>query len=253
MGVTHKKVERAKIYLSSLVPFFYTKFYRYYQGRKIFAYILGELIPVVMFLYLYSHIDYKKFLLLWLFFWSIYEIGYFINDCVSVKKENISSIRVENQFCKHLNIILIFRVIVVLLLLWNLYKIVPILKLLVISFFLMSVFYVHNKLVDYSYRFLTLVLLGVLKPMFILYFFDVDISKYIFIIFPTLIVKYLDYLFAKKISSLDIRNSRKHNFWLFTGWGFILVFIDLKMVFIFLPIYTQYNKIFIYQKVKNAF
>lgn len=241
-------------YLIGLLPFYYTKSYRYYQGMNILGYLLGEVLPLIMFIYFFSNIELSNliigYIIVHILFYSFYEIGYFMNDCFNTNPVLYTS-RATTTICHNIKTIIILRIPIVVLsfVMLDLYfdSYIP---LVVIMLIILIVFYIHNTLLEYKYRLLTLIILGIMKPIFFLYIFNVEVTNYIFILFPLLLIKYIDYMYAKKLTTLNIREDRVFRFFLTLLWIIPILVINFKLIYIYLIIFLQINIKYIIQKCR---
>jgi|WetSurMetagenome_2_1015567.scaffolds.fasta_scaffold110796_1 hypothetical protein len=108
-------VSRFQVVISSL-PFMYTYLSRLSTLPRFFQFFGGEILPVTSITYLllnngsvnaFLSAQFVSFILLSIFayiiFFTIYEVGYIVNDCVTAKNEFTPSIRFSNtQYWKQL-------------------------------------------------------------------------------------------------------------------------------------------------------
>lgn len=226
--------------IRALVPFWYVQHYRYYRGKKIVSYILGDLAPVVLYVWFYSaEVNLIAFVLTWILFWTFYEIGYLLNDCWSVKNENKPSKRVPKSVEKAFPYLILVRVLFGVALGWFLVKTESTISfslLLNYTVLVSIVFLVHNFLKAYKGRIITLMLLGVLKPIFVPAVLSINILPLIVVMIPSLVIKLFDYATEKGLCELPLRTDSVLRLKLIFSFAFLLIVVEPILVLVYCPI-----------------
>lgn len=242
-------------FLIYLIPFSYVRKFRYYQGIKIFSYLFGELLQQYLFCYLYfGEIYTVKFFLLLALFWSAYEIGYIINDCISIHFETIPTERAPEYICSKAQILIIGRFIIVIFLFFMITTIFSEFSGDLIFIYLsatISIFTIHNLIKSYKFRLLTFIVLGLIRQGFIIGLMSAETSLYIVIVLPFLLIKLFGYLHAKQMTSEDLREDLFLRFIIYLAWGCVLpLFIPLKFMYIYIVLFVNQNKKYLFKKIK---
>ncbi len=228
--------------LNACIPFFYVKNIRYYHGKKLLSYVLSEFLPILIYcILLGENFDFLQFIIVWVFFWAFYEIGYLYNDVVSEKRESKPSIRgeIDNKILVYFRLILAIRFSICGFLLFYIFSrsIIDVRRLIQLTVFTSVVFGLHNTLNDYRFRLTTLTMLGVLRTIYIPYilFYKIDALALIFL--PSFIVKILDYFYVKHDSGWDFSHDRWPRFTLHLFWFiFLLLYGGVNYILTFSPI-----------------
>jgi hypothetical protein len=216
-------------------PFMYAKNVRYYQGTKILAYIFNELLPVAIIVFFYGDFDFFRFSILWVLFWSFYEVGYFMNDTYSERKENKSLTRKIGLSYKDVIPPTIFRLCLFSLILscTNLFINFDVLFITLVT---MSVFFIHNVIVERKYRIITLSLLGILRFLYIPWLMGVDYNHILLFVTPVLILKILDYSNKKFNFMIDAREDKKFRILLILSLSITYCLSEPFLIFAYFPI-----------------
>jgi len=224
--------------LAAVVPFLYTQRYRYFQGWRVVSYLLGELLPVAVFVALRSERpDWVAFALAWAFFWGCYEIGYLFNDCRSVRGETMPSHRAPADLCSRLTLVVALRLAYLGPLAWLLrgrgIDLVPALSLTIL---IAATFALHNHLRSYESRFATLLLLGVAKPLFIPHALGLPAAELLLVLLPDLVIKLADYLHAKGLARYDLRTDRRRVLALLALYAPLVALLEPQLLWVYAPL-----------------
>lgn len=214
-------------------PFGYVQYYRYYRGLRLVSYILGDLAPIAIYVYLAtSSVNWVAFGLAWLLFWSFYEVGYLHNDVYSVKNERQATLRIPNILARFFWLIVFIRVVWFTILAIALYyqSEMSISTSISVVGITAAVFLIHNTLSDYKNRMITLALLGLLKPMFIPLILNVTVEGVVVLFLPSLLVKVFDYASKKGLAKYPLRDDRTRRLCLMLAYVPVLLLIDAKLV-----------------------
>ena len=196
-----------------LIPFLYVKNVRYYQGKKIFSYLLNELIPILSLVYLVNKTVPLDFFYLWVAFWALYEVGYLMNDTYSSKFDSLDD---KNKYKEigtiatvNILIILIFRISIFLFItnfLLDGAESVDTSLFVIYLLMTMIAFFIHNIIYDKKYRLITISILGYSRYLIIPLALGVELSVSFLLVTPLVIIKLIDYSYEKFNSNVDIRN-----------------------------------------------
>ncbi len=213
------------------LPFFYYKYSRLNYLSAFFYFFFDYLLlPLLILFWSQGELFLRNillFIIAFLGYISIYEIGYLINDCVSVKNEKDPSLRADSRIKSELKNLIISRILFFIIALFLLFKfiniknvIIYLLGILIVSL----VFIIHNFSKKFSVRYITFPLLRLSHFLIPLLIFDINFSVVIFTYF-------LFYFLYDEISYLN-RDRYKHS-----NKIFILKFINIiffTLIFIFL-------------------
>ena len=240
--------------INACVPFLYVKNIRYFKGIRILSYILNEFLPILIYCFLYSdNFDLFTFVVTWFFFWSFYEIGYLFNDVVFEKHDKKPSSRgkVENDIYVYFRLILVIRICICIIVFLFIFSnnIVDIRRLISLTIAISAIFTIHNFLKDYRFKLISLIMLGVLRPIYIPYVMMANIDALILIILPSIIVKVLDYVNAKHDLQWNFSHDHWPRFMLHIAWFILLLFYEINYALTFIPIFLL--QIFALIKHKN--
>jgi len=213
------------------LPFFYYKYSRLNSVLSFFYFFFNYLLlPLLILFWSQGELFLKDILLFaiaFLGYTSIYEIGYLINDCVSVKNEKDPALRADSRIKSELKNLIIARIIFFIIALFLLFKfinirnvIIYLLGILIVSL----VFVVHNFSKKFAMRYITFPLLRLSHFLIPLLIFDINFS----IIF---LVYFLFYFSYNEIIYLN-RDRYKYNNIIFI-LNFIYI-IFLTLIFIYL-------------------
>lgn len=224
--------------LAAVPPFLYTQRYRYFQGWRVVSYLLGELLPVAVFVALRSdRPDWVAFALAWAFFWGFYEIGYLFNDCRSVHGETMPSHRAPANLCSRLSLVVALRLAYLGPLAWLLrgrgIELVPVLSLTAL---IAAAFSLHNHLRSYESRFATLLVLGVAKPLFIPHALGLPATELLVVLLPDLAIKLTDYLHAKGLARYDLRTDRRRVLALLALYAPLVALLEPELLWVYGPL-----------------
>lgn len=237
------------------VPFLYVRNWRYYQGAKVFSYIVGAFCPLLAYAYLTSpSFSLGDFLLAWLLFWTMYEIGYLHNDCLAIENETQPTRRAPPEIHEYLGTIIAVRCSLFLLgaAAAMYFTDLHMARLAGITALTCVTFFAHNTLTEYRHRFVTLVLLSVLHPAFVLYVLGLDIAPYVLMLLPYLALKYVDYLFSKGIATVNLRDDLDLRWALYTAWIGPVLLLAPYLGYVYAFIYVNYTKHFYWTRFRGT-
>ena len=228
--------------INACVPFLYVKNIRYYKGKQILSYVLNEFLPILIYCILFCNdFNLVTFIVVWFFFWSFYEIGYLFNDVVSEKKEKKPSTRgtVDKYIFSNFILILVIRFSICIgIFSFILSKnIADIRRIIFLTTITGIIFTVHNYHTDYRFRLTSLIMLGVLRKIYIPYVIFFEIDALMLIILPSIIVKVINYVYAKHDLSWNLAQDRKSCCILYTTWFLFLICYKTNYGLTFFPIF----------------
>jgi hypothetical protein len=157
MRNSKKEDGRFQVAISSL-PFMYTYISRLSTLPRFFQFVGGEILPLTLITYLllnngsvsaFLSAKFTSFIILSLFayiiFFTIYEVGYIVNDCVTAKHELTPSIRFSNtHYWKQLVGAKVFFFIA-LVIIGYLFVGKNFIYYIPLAIVVLSIFYLHNK------------------------------------------------------------------------------------------------------------
>ena len=243
-----------------LLPFSYFLLTRLKNLRNLIFHSYFEWIPAIGILFFLEETElvssFKEFILGYLAFISIYEIGYLTNDQLSEKREENPRRRMDDNLSKAFLIVLILVRVGIFLgitlyfglqssLIWWLYYV-----LLILSFFL------HNVITNNDYRLVTFFNLSVFRffaPIFI--FLSIENLR---LIFPVILICYsffrtLIYMDNKDLLSVKARKTPLFNLSFFAITFIVVVlysFISISWVPMILAGYFMIFTFFYFLKSK---
>lgn len=226
--------------LRAALPFWYVRYYRYYRGLRLGSYLIGDLAPIILYVWLFSgHVNWSLVLLAWLLFWSFYEIGYLENDVKSVARESLPSIRLPESVHRAYAFIVVVRLAQFLMLAAAMLSLDSSVNgWLLASYVAVTAitFKVHNGLKQYQGRLVTLVGLGVLKPIFVPGVLGLDVAGLVCVMVPSLIVKLFDYASKKGFADHPLRENFRARLLMHLGFVPPLALIDFRLLIVLSPI-----------------
>lgn len=221
-------------------------FYRYapnLEPAKVIGLILMEVIPYVL-VCLVLKINLWHVVAGFLLIYSVYEIGYLINDKVSIKKET-TGITEREQFANfNLFKFLLIRIPMsgFIVVLSNGLVGINIEHTLSMLAVLSLVFYAHNRLTNSEHRVATFVALNSLKIFIRLTIISPTAIIYFISSIPHLIIKVIHYLSSKKILSISDANMQYIKPPIYLGFIVVTLFFDYKLTIISLPFFFNHCK-----------
>lgn len=172
------------------LPLFYYKHSRVNSVSSFFYFFFNYLLlPLLILFWSQGELFLKNILLFviaFLGYISIYEIGYLINDCISVKNEKDPNLRADSRIKSELKNLIISRIVFFIIALFLLFKfiniknvIIYLLGILIVSL----VFIIHNFSKKFAIRYITFPLLRLSHFLIPLLIFDINFSIVFFIYF----------------------------------------------------------------------
>lgn len=214
-----------------LIPFYYVKSVRYYQGSKITSYVLNEFTPTILLVWFFGEYSIFYFVLYWFVFWLYYEIGYFFNDCYSERKEEEKS-HYNELFCSDYLWLSIIRVAVFYLFIFCVSETDGVAVYMTL---LMLFFAFHNILIDYKLKIITLLFLGYGRFAFIPWVLGVEEIILALFFLPQVIVKLADYSNIKLNWKVPSRDDLRFRLYLNVSSVVCLYFYSEELAIAFLP------------------
>lgn len=156
------------------IPLYYTYKSRMKTNLQKVAYIFTYIIPVVLMGLLNSTKfliieDVLKIILSILICMEIYEIGYILNDTISIKKEKNPTLRLEENEIKYIQkninkvLILKFIVTTVLYIILKLIFNLSLIKYIIVVILILGVYYIHNNFRNNKVTYITFFCLSTLR------------------------------------------------------------------------------------------
>jgi len=188
------------------LPFFYYKYSRLNFISSYFYFFFDYLLlPLLILFWIQNSLFLKNILLFFVSFIgyiSIYEIGYLLNDCVSVKKETNPTLRADAKINSKLKELIIIRItffILIIILLLNFINIKNVLIYLFGILLVSFIFGIHNFSKIFKIRYITFPLLRFSHFIIPLLIFDINFLIIFFVYF-------LFYFLYDEISYLNRNN-----------------------------------------------
>jgi hypothetical protein len=187
-----------------------------------------------------------------LILYSLYEIGYLHNDFCAKSEKNGASFRAH---ITELNLIIFFlaRSLALMAIFFALENCcvdqeVPI----IISFFLLLVFFVHNVVKDRYFRVFTFLMLNIFKILLRLYVIGFEYITYICSSTPHIAIKLIHYLKTKKlVTGLSDNDLRSLSLPIYFSVMLTCLVFDYKYFLVSVPFFLNHNKYLIYSKLNS--
>ncbi len=195
-----------------LFPLFYY-FYRGFSLRSFFFFYTTFLILVLIVYDLLSLLNLLILLFSWLGFVSLYEVGYFVNDCISVKKEKGPCYRADKNICSFIKPFILSRflffglILVIIASVFNVY----IYYHLLLNILVFIVFLIHNS-ISIQKRFLTVPFLKSTHLWIPLVVFNLNIINIIILTILLYLPKEILYYQRKKGYLTEKKNKKNIRF-----------------------------------------
>jgi len=251
-----------KLYL----PFFYYKYSRLNYFSSFFYFFFEYLLLPLLILFLVQReISLKNillFIIAFLGYISIYEIGYLINDCVSVKNEKDPNLRADSRIKSELKNLILSRIIFFIIVSFLLFKFINIKNVIIYVLGILIVFFifaVHNFSKKFAVRYITFPLLrfshfiipllifnmnfSIVFLVYFLYIFLKDeisylnrdnqryINKIFLFNFIYVIILTTSFFYLSKINLNECCFILNNNINILKNVGIYLIFVDLPIVF----------------------
>ena len=238
-----------------IVPFYYTYEVRYFKGYKLLSFLFGECLQQLLYIYIYTTtLNFPLYLIFFALFWSVYEIGYIVNDTWSILREQKPNNRISSRQTFSVDIVIAAKVMLTLFLMvficffeGQLVAQETVIMVLAISL----IFQLHNTIVDAKFRLITFALLGIFRQLFIIVVFGVPIFIYAFFLVPFLTIKLFDYLFSKGFMNFNLREDLCFRFLYYLAWWIpIFLFVSLELWVVYLVMFVNQNKRYLYEIFK---
>jgi len=220
--------------------------YRYapkFEISKIIGLISMEILPYILVCFFESK-NYIAVFLSFILLYSFYEIGYLVNDLISVENESVGSTkRIQfNNF--NLKKFLIVRLpVVTAVFYWVYCYLAGSLLLLLLSIVsLIFVFILHNLTKSLEVRICTFLVLNSLKIIFRFQILSQSIGFYFISSVPHLIIKLIHYLNSKNILIIDEARLKGIRIPVYIGFIFSMCFYDYRVALVCLPYFLNHCK-----------
>lgn len=230
---------------------FYVPSFYYFLSRpqSCLSILLKELLPLSLILFFYSHsfmiASLINLLVIYLFFFSLYEIGSFYNDYYAIKKEKKPTLRIPENVIVNSYVFIFIRLIFVFLLIL-LFKID--LSVILLSFLSLLLLIIHS-FVAREKRFLTflgLVFFRCLIPALFLF------ENNYFFVFLYLFSSHLWRVFLYIAKTVNFSDKNKlFLVYLIISFSFLLFFVfNKQLLFVFLSIFLMMLNYYIFIQLR---
>lgn len=238
-----------------ILPFYYTSRFRYFQGKKIISFIFGELLISALYIRFSSgELNLLEFALAQAAFWSVYESGYLHNDCKSISNELKPTERAPIEVATHYKLLIAIKLSLATFLLGTAFHLdyLNTSNSALILAVTLLVFFLHNTFTKYEYRFVTFNLLSFLRQVSVIWMLGVSPIAHFLMLFPFVLVKFLNYLWAKGYATEDLKENLLFKFHLYLAWSILIaLFLPAEYWLIYLILSANQNKKFVAFSIKN--
>ena len=234
------------MWLLVIIPFYYTRTFRYYQGWKLLSFVFGEFLLSALFVFIdTSALNLTTFIATQLLFWSVYECGYLDNDCHAVKIEKQPTLRAPETIVSKFKFLIFTKLILASVIAYvciknELFSAIDSISILTV---ILATFFIHNRIQNPAKRCITVNLLGYFRYIFVIQIFDANIFLFSFLIVPLMVTRLLGYMHTKQLIEEDLRENIDFKFSLFSTWFVMIVlFVDPIYWSAYLLLYLNQNK-----------